>query len=309
MEKLNIANTDISVKEYNGNRVVTFKDIDTVHKRSAGTARRNFNHNNQHFIEGEDYYKIQPNEIRTVGIKSPNGGIVLTESGYLMLVKSFTDELSWDVQRALVNSYFKGKQATPQYEQLSIEEISYKYVKNTYNGITVATIYDVAHCFGINYKAAYYVIRKVLAEHNDYELLTGAEIVKFKQENPRPKNMVSSLYIIYRSGFEKLEKYFNVNVEIPAMIEDKKSVQMPITKPKYVYVDIENSPELKEQLKIARKLINTADTLLSSMEVPTMEQKSFKCCAQTISDICAYNVVKIMDIRLKPYSVTDTYRK
>jgi DNA-binding XRE family transcriptional regulator len=30
-----------------------------------------------------------------------------TESGYLMLVKSLTDDLSWEVQRLLVNSYFR----------------------------------------------------------------------------------------------------------------------------------------------------------------------------------------------------------
>ena len=32
---------------------------------------------------------------------------VVTESGYLMLVKSFTDDLAWQVQRQLVNTYFR----------------------------------------------------------------------------------------------------------------------------------------------------------------------------------------------------------
>lgn len=109
-ELFTINQAAISIKEYSGNRVVTFKDIDTVHHRPEGTARRNFNSNKAHFVEGEDFYKIQPNEIRTVGITSPNGGIVVTESGYYMLVKSFTDELSWDVQRQLVNGYFRANQ-------------------------------------------------------------------------------------------------------------------------------------------------------------------------------------------------------
>ncbi len=104
-----VGNHTLPIKEYNNVRVVTFKDIDTVHERPDGTARRNFNTNKQHFIEGIDYFKIQPYEIRTVGITSPNGGTVVTESGYLMLVKSFTDDLSWDVQRKLVNIYFKVK--------------------------------------------------------------------------------------------------------------------------------------------------------------------------------------------------------
>ena len=32
--------------------------------------------------------------------------ILVTESGYFMLVKSFTDDLAWDVQRQLVKRYF-----------------------------------------------------------------------------------------------------------------------------------------------------------------------------------------------------------
>ena len=68
MNEIVIGNANVSIKEYKGQRVVTFKDIDTVHGRPDGTARRNFNRNKEHFIEGEDYYKIQPNEIRTVGI-------------------------------------------------------------------------------------------------------------------------------------------------------------------------------------------------------------------------------------------------
>lgn len=123
-----INNQSVLVKQYNGQRVLTFKDIDTAHGRPTGTARRNFNTNKSHFIEGEDYYKIQPNEIRTVGIKSPNGGIVLNESGYLMLAKSFTDDLAWKVQRELVNSYFKVKEL----EQPVSD--NYTYFDKTYGG-------------------------------------------------------------------------------------------------------------------------------------------------------------------------------
>lgn len=112
LQTVTINSTDISVKEYRGKRVVTLKEIDQCHGRPDGTARRNFNQNKQHLIEGVDYFIInQPNEIRTLGITRPQGGVsktvtLLTESGYLMLVKSFTDDLAWDVQRQLVNSYF-----------------------------------------------------------------------------------------------------------------------------------------------------------------------------------------------------------
>ena len=66
IQTVTINSTDIAVKEYNGKRVVTFKDIDACHERPEGTARKRFNDNKYRFIEGEDYFTInQPSEIRT----------------------------------------------------------------------------------------------------------------------------------------------------------------------------------------------------------------------------------------------------
>lgn len=102
----------LTKKEYQGQRVVTFKDIDTPRQRPEGTARRNFNTNKRHFIEGEDFYTVElsADEIRTQFGAGKNAGrsmTVLIKMGYLMLVKSFTDGLAWMVQRQLVKSYFE----------------------------------------------------------------------------------------------------------------------------------------------------------------------------------------------------------
>lgn len=110
---ITVGNHTLPIKEYNNVRVVTFKDIDTVHERPDGTARKRFNDNKKYFIEGEDFYKISPSEFRTaigdMDRRQQNDITLITESGYLMLVKSFTDDLSWDVQRELVNTYFRVK--------------------------------------------------------------------------------------------------------------------------------------------------------------------------------------------------------
>ncbi len=112
---MHIGNSDISIKEYNGQRVVTFKDIDAVHGRPDGTARKRFNDNRNRFIKGEDFFKISASEIRTTKLfdipdKATSDYALMTEQGYLMLVKSFTDDLAWDVQRQLVNGYFKTRE-------------------------------------------------------------------------------------------------------------------------------------------------------------------------------------------------------
>lgn len=119
-----INNVPLKIKEYKGQRVVTFRDIDTVHGRPEGTARKRFNDNRKHFIEGEDFFIVnQPSEIRTLGITRPQGGtpssiILLTENGYLMLVKSLTDDLSWEVQRQLVKTYFRVQEINSSYAEL-----------------------------------------------------------------------------------------------------------------------------------------------------------------------------------------------
>jgi hypothetical protein len=126
---VHIGNADISIKEYKGKRVVTFKDIDMAHERPDGTARKRFSDNRKHFVEGEDYFVLKPSdlensgmsEFRTSGITevNPRGTAFITEQGYLMLVKSFTDDLAWEVQRKLVSSYFNVHQSVN--DQLSPE--------------------------------------------------------------------------------------------------------------------------------------------------------------------------------------------
>lgn len=115
MNTITIQNTQLPVVEYLNRRVVTFSMIDIVHGRPDGTASRNFRENREHFIEGEDYAELGSEEIRrdlplgTFSKFAPSG-IVLFESGYLMVVKSLTDSLAWQVQRDLVNSYFRQRQ-------------------------------------------------------------------------------------------------------------------------------------------------------------------------------------------------------
>lgn len=97
--------------EYQGRRVLTLAMMDAVHQRPDGTAGRNFRENRERLIAGEDYVEVTADEIRRQsldGVFAPRTpkGILLTETGYSMLVKSFTDDLAWEVQRQLVKSYF-----------------------------------------------------------------------------------------------------------------------------------------------------------------------------------------------------------
>lgn len=61
---VSINGKDVSIKEYKGFRVVTFKDIDMVHGRPDGTAGRNFRENRKRFIETVDYFQRNSSEAK-----------------------------------------------------------------------------------------------------------------------------------------------------------------------------------------------------------------------------------------------------
>lgn len=112
-----INNNDVMVKEFQGQRVVTAWDIAKVHNREVKRINEIFKNNIDKFILKEDYFLLNPIEFsesfKTVQDFIPNNVKeipLFTESGYLMLVKTFTDDLSWKVQRELIKGYFIAKE-------------------------------------------------------------------------------------------------------------------------------------------------------------------------------------------------------
>jgi len=125
---------------YKKRPVVTLPQVDEFHGRSAGTAGRNFRANRKHFIKDEDFFEVPYEEYnqlfdstKSVGSNTNDrvkftqskGGprvpmIFLSETGYLMVVKSLTDDKAWAIHRALVKCYFNKKEPN---KPLTSEEI------------------------------------------------------------------------------------------------------------------------------------------------------------------------------------------
>lgn len=190
MNSITINNNSIERKLYNNQPVVTFKDIDLVHERVSGTARRNFYKNQKHFIENEDYYFITVENAKcTKFVHSnipPKGQYFFTESGYLMLVKSFTDDLAWEVQRQLVNSYFRLKEIN--------NNEPYKINNKTYKGKPCMTVKDLAFLCGYDRSSISIYIR----ENSLGELLTYNKLKDFKRENTGYEDVMRSMYVLYK---------------------------------------------------------------------------------------------------------------
>lgn len=112
-----INNVELGIKEYKKERVITAWDIGKVHNRDVGEINKIFNRNKDKFILNEDYFILKIKDFserfKTIQDFIPNNVkeiVLFTESGYLMLVKTFNDDLSWQIQRQLVKGYFKLKE-------------------------------------------------------------------------------------------------------------------------------------------------------------------------------------------------------
>ena len=138
---------EIPYLTYSGQPVLTFALIDRVHNRVEGTARKRFSDNRKRFIEGEDFFYVNDSESLSVfrtshpGIlkDAANEIILIAESGYLMLVKSFTDDLSWQIQRQLVKLYFRVKELAEQpAPQPTLSAEQWKVIRDLIHWISIS---------------------------------------------------------------------------------------------------------------------------------------------------------------------------
>lgn len=198
----------IEKKEFDGQMVVTLKDIDTLHQRKEGTAWKNFDNNRKHFIEGVDFYHVKEADLqnpKVYGFEDQNpksfgfevgkrGTLLFTQTGYLMIVKSFTDDLSWAIQRELVNGYFAARQAGC-----------------TFMGTPVTPLHEAAKSLGLSPRAARERVARGGFGMGDALLLEGRNFARFKREN-NLRVTTASLWIVTRSGYEKLKALANTAV-------------------------------------------------------------------------------------------------
>lgn len=82
----------------------------------------------------------------------------------------------------------------------------YEYFPKTFRGEQVMITPDIAHAVGKSVKDIATLLKRSseLIDGEDYKLLTGDNIREFEKENPKLKPGHGMLYVIYRSGVEKL---------------------------------------------------------------------------------------------------------
>lgn len=146
---ITINNKEIKVKEYNGERVITAWDIANLHEREISKINENFKYNINRFTKNKDYYVLKRSEFSESDFPIqefiPNNVkeiILFTQLGYLLLTKTFTDDLSWKIQSILIESYFKLKELKDKVES---GELEIKQTKNNQKLLSAGELNDITN--------------------------------------------------------------------------------------------------------------------------------------------------------------------
>lgn len=110
MSNLVVVN-DVSIEQltYRNIPVVTFQQIADVHGIVVKNIHESFRRHRNRFTEEKHYFRLdfaEASQLPSSVEANPNGLILFTEKGYLLLTKPMRDEKSWEVQERMIDEYF-----------------------------------------------------------------------------------------------------------------------------------------------------------------------------------------------------------
>lgn len=103
----------LTVTEYQGQRVLTTQQIADAYGSNADTITRNFNRNKDRYVLGKHYICLEGEDLRDFKTSGQidlslkiNKLYLWTQKGALLHAKSLNTDQAWDVYERLVDSYF-----------------------------------------------------------------------------------------------------------------------------------------------------------------------------------------------------------
>ena len=120
---------EMEIRKYNDEIVLTSNDISKLHNKEIREIHYILERNINRFTKNVHYYEIDRKEAKSISnafgklftSNNQKKAYLFTERGYLLLVKPFEDEQSWNVQDMLINNYFKFKSVSTNNTSAEVE--------------------------------------------------------------------------------------------------------------------------------------------------------------------------------------------
>lgn len=145
----------------------------------------------------------------------------------------------------------------------------YDYIDKTYKGKPVLTIRDVEHFTSLSkYRIQHFIQRADKGQ--DFIILTGNELAAFKYENGMPDSNANHLYLVTKSGFDKICAAYGLKPKMPELFTN---VETPAPQLRLAHAPSESMRSLigyiqreTDAIQAASKMLLTDDTK-ESLEV------------------------------------------
>ncbi len=145
----------------------------------------------------------------------------------------------------------------------------YDYTDKTYKGKPVLTIRDVEHFTSLSkYRIQHFIQRADKGQ--DFIILTGNELAAFKYENGMPDSNANHLYLVTKSGFDKICAAYGLKPKMPELFTN---VETPAPQLRLAHAPSESMRSLigyiqreTDAIQAASKMLLTDDTK-ESLEV------------------------------------------
>jgi len=212
--KLTVCGQEIRIIEWNGERVVSTKDIAELHGLDVKIINRKYRRNKRYFMEGIDYFEVRREDL--TGVQNGTGQeaieemlfrnsapyiLLITESGYLNFVKTINDDRAWAIFKGLKDIYFKAQKE----KSIELRKKS-KAVRNNFTAMLKDHGYEKQHHFIQTTKQ----MKKELSITSKKDTMTERELQDV---------MVAEIIAERRLEYSDAEGYYEVN---PVCVEASK---------------------------------------------------------------------------------------
>lgn len=196
-----------SIRNYNGKRVFTFKDVDTFFSLPEGRASSLFYRYKEMFSDN-DYIWITYPDTKHMGIEGSRCNL-LTASGVNKILNKAV-HTAFRVENT-ETSEVKSEESKTANQKDKKPKIKFHkmgfYFEKTYKGKKVVTLDDIAAFTGINKSTARVFFNRSCYIGKDFDFLRGDSLAEFFKENPKCTKC-TRLIVVYQSGYEKLCEHY-----------------------------------------------------------------------------------------------------
>jgi hypothetical protein len=141
---MTVANVDVAIIEYKGQRVLTTEQVAEVYACDKHNIQKNYNENKERFTLGKHFYKLEGAELKAFKDQFTNSDLVACNASSLMLwtrqgasrhCKMLGTDQAWDMFDCLEENYFNPKPIIKPMNQFEIMAESVRILQEHDNRI------------------------------------------------------------------------------------------------------------------------------------------------------------------------------